>query len=191
MGLAELGGLVGGTPGAMGGVKLVGSSGHLVLAAVLGTSGVIKLLDLPAVAGQLAGYRIVPRAVVGHAAGVLAVAEAGCAVLLLLPWTRLAGLLVAGGLIIGFLAAMSLALARGTRIPCGCFGGRGELDIVGTTSLVRAALLGVVVVLSLPARPAGPGPVQLLVAALVLVLVFVLAEAARLVRERRPAGARG
>jgi hypothetical protein len=83
---------------------------------------------------------------------------------------------------------MPLALARGRHIPCACFGGRGELDTVGLTSLTRTALLGVIVVMALASPSAAAGPARVLVAALLLVLVFLLAETARLLPRRSAPG---
>lgn len=164
---------------------LVVSSGYLALAVVFAVSGGLKLLHPWVFAGQVESYRIVPRILARPAAVALALTEAGGALLLARPPTRLAGLVLAGGLIGGFLVAMSLALARGQRIPCACFGGTGDLDTVGLPSLLRTTLLGVIVVASLSARPGAmhPGavlPEQVLTAALMLVLVFLLAETARL-----------
>jgi hypothetical protein len=164
---------------------LVASSGYLVLAAVLGFSGAIKLRHPGALARQIGNYQIIPSAMAGYAGAVLAVTETGCAVLLLLPPARRAGLVIAGSMIAVFLAAMSLSLARGRHIPCACFGGAGELDNVGPASLTRTALLGAIAVLALVTPPTAMGPAQVLVAALLLVLVFLLAETARLV-PRRP-----
>lgn len=166
-------------------MMLLASSGYLALAAVFAVSGTTKLRHPRVFAAQVANYRIVPRILRRPTAAVLALAEAGCALLLVLPPTRPVGLVVAGGLVGGFLVAMSLALARGQQIPCACFGGTGDLDMVGLPSLLRAALLGVIVVTSLSARPGAvhPGvvrPEQALVAGLMLVLVFLLAETARL-----------
>jgi hypothetical protein len=139
-------------------MMILASSGYLVLVAVLGFSGAVKLRHRRVFAAAIESYRILPRALARPAAVVIAVAEAGCAVLLAAPWTRLAGLAVAGGLVGAFLAAMSLALARGQRISCGCFGGTGELDTVGLPPVLRAVLLEAIVVSSAPARPAGaPG----------------------------------
>jgi hypothetical protein len=86
---------------------------------------------------------------------------------------------------VAFLVAMSIALARGRRIPCACFGGEGELDTVGLPSLLRTALLGVIAVVSLLGRPTATQPPQLLAAALLLMLPFLLAETTRLL-SRRP-----
>jgi hypothetical protein len=163
---------------------LIDSSGYLALAAVFGVSGAVKLRHPGAFAGELGGYEIFPQVMAVPVAVGLAVAETSCAVLLLLPWARLAGLLVASGLIVTFTAAMSSALARGKRIPCGCFGGQRELDVVGLPSLLRTVLLGVIVITSLPGRAAIFRPVQALVAALLLALIFLLAEMARLLPQR-------
>ena len=163
-------------------MRILASSGYLVLAVVLGLSGAVKLRHPLAFAAAIDGYRILPRALARPAALAIALAEVGCAALLAAGWTRLAGLAVAGGLVGAFLAAMSLALARGQRIGCGCFGGSADLDTVGLRSVLRAVLLEIIVVTSALARPAAaPAPgVQVLAAALMLVLVFVLAETARL-----------
>ena len=174
-------------------LTILASSGYLVLAAVLGFSGAVKLRRPLAFAAAIGSYRILPRVVARPVAVAIALAEAGCAVLLAVPWTRLAGVAVAGGLISAFLAGMLLALARGQRIGCGCFGGTGDLDIVGLPSVVRAVLLGAIVVASaLARRAAAPAfGVQVVVAALMLVLVFLLAENARLLPARLAAARAG
>jgi hypothetical protein len=161
---------------------IIASSGYLVLAAVLGFSGAVKLRHPLAFAAAIASYRILPRPLVRPTAATIALAEVGCAVLLAAPGTRPAGVVVAGGLVAAFLAAMSLALARGRRIGCGCFGGTGDLDTVGLPSVLRAVLLEAIAVASLLARPAAAPAfgVQVLAAALMLVLVFLLAETVRL-----------
>jgi hypothetical protein len=163
-------------------MMFLASSGYLVLAAVLGFSGAVKLRHPRAFATAIEGYRILPRSLARPAALAIALAEAGCAVLLAAGWARLAGLAIAGGLVGAFLAAMSLALARGQRIGCGCFGGSADLDTVGLSSVLRAVLLEIIVVTSVLARPAAvpAAGVRVLAAALMLLLVFVLAETARL-----------
>jgi uncharacterized membrane protein YphA (DoxX/SURF4 family) len=163
---------------------LVASSGYLVLAAVLGVSGVIKLRHPRVTARQIEDYQIVPRAVAPAVAAALAVAEAACALLLLVPPTRRPGLVVAGCLMVVFLVAISITLARGRRVPCACFGGEGELDTVGPPSVLRAALLGVIAVVSLLGRPTATQLPQLPVAAMLLALVFLAAETTRLLSWR-------
>lgn len=159
---------------------LISASGYLALAAVFAVSGAMKLRHPGQSAQQLAGYELFPAVMTMPMALGLAVAEISCAVLLLLPGARLAGLPLAGGLIVAFITAMSSALARGLRISCGCFGGQGELDVVGLPSLLRTVLLGVTVMVSLPGRTAVFQPAQVLVAAVMLALVILLAEMARL-----------
>ena len=172
-------------------MMILASSGYLVLVAVLGFSAAVKLRHPLAFAAAIEGYRILPRSLASPAALAIAMAEAGCAVLLAMPWTRLAGLAVTGGLVGAFLAAMSLALARGQRIGCGCFGGIADLDTVGLPSVLRAVLLEIVVVTSALARPAAAPAfgVRVLAAALMLMLVFLLAETARLLTGRPSAAA--
>jgi putative oxidoreductase len=175
---------MGESPGAGEGLVMmvIASSGYLVLVAVLGFSGAVKLRHPRAFAAAIEGYRILPRSLARPAALAIALAETGCAVLLAVPSARLAGLAVAGVLVGAFLAAMSLALARGQRIGCGCFGGSADLDTVGLPSLLRAVLLEVIVVTSVLGRStAAPAAgVRVLAAALMLLIVFVLAETARL-----------
>lgn len=176
-------------------MMILASSGYLVLAVVLGYSGAGKLRHPLAFASAIEGYRILPRSLARPTALAIALAEVGCAVLLAAPWTRLAGLAVAAGLLGAFLAAMSLALARGQRIGCGCFGGGADLDTVGLPSVLRTVLLEIIVVTSVLARPAAAPAlgVRVLAAALMLVLVFLLAETARLFTGRvatTPAGER-
>jgi len=179
-------------------MTILASSGYLVLVAVLGFSGAVKLRHPRAFAAAIESYRILPRSLARPAALAIALAEAGCAVLLAVPSSRLAGLTVAGGLLGAFLAAMLVALARGQRIGCGCFGGSADLDTVGLPSVLRAVLLEIIVVTSVLARPAAApaAGVRVLAAALMLVLVFVLAETARLLpgwptTAASPAGERG
>jgi uncharacterized membrane protein YphA (DoxX/SURF4 family) len=166
-----------------GDLMLVASSGYLVLAAVLGVSGAFKIRNPSALVGQIENYQIVPKPVAPYAAAALAVTEVVCVPLLLLPPARRAGLVLAACLIMAFLAAMSIALAHGRRIQCGCFGG-GELDTVGPSSVLRTALLGLIAIVSLCSGSTATHPVELLVAALLLVLVFLLAETARLLAQR-------
>jgi hypothetical protein len=168
----------------VGGLMLVASSGYLVLAAVLAVSGVIKLRRPWVLARQIENYQIVPQALTAPAALVLAVTETACALLLLVPPTRRVGLVTAGCLMVAFLVVMSIALAHGRRIPCACFGGGGELDTVGLPSLLRTGLLCVIAAVSLLGRPTVPQLPQLPVAALLLAMVFLLAETTRLLSWR-------
>ena len=80
-----------------------------------------KLVDPPSFAHMIYNYRLVPGAFVNLMALVMPWLEllAGLA-LILGVWTRTSAILV-GALLLVFVAAISLNLARGNAIDCGCF----------------------------------------------------------------------
>jgi len=80
-----------------------------------------KLVDPPSFAHMIYNYRLVPGALVNLMALVMPWLEllAGLALVLGI-WTRPSAGLV-GALLLVFLAAISLNLARGNAIDCGCF----------------------------------------------------------------------
>jgi putative oxidoreductase len=80
-----------------------------------------KLVDPPSFAHMIYNYRLVPGAFVNLMALVMPWLEllAGLALILGI-WTRASAGLVAGLLLI-FIVAISLNLARGNAIDCGCF----------------------------------------------------------------------
>ena len=80
-----------------------------------------KLVDPPSFAHMIYNYRLVPGALVNLMALVMPWLEllAGLALILGL-WTRTSAGLV-GALLLVFLVAISLNLARGNAIDCGCF----------------------------------------------------------------------
>jgi putative oxidoreductase len=80
-----------------------------------------KLVDPPSFAHMIYNYRIVPGAFVNTFALVMPWLEllAGLALILGI-WTRTSAALI-GALLLVFVAAISLNLARGNAIDCGCF----------------------------------------------------------------------
>ncbi|MEO8585566.1 MAG: MauE/DoxX family redox-associated membrane protein [Acidobacteriota bacterium] len=80
-----------------------------------------KLVDPPSFAHMIYNYRLVPGAFVNAFALVMPWVEllAGLALILGI-WTRASAALV-GALLLAFIAAISLNLARGNAIDCGCF----------------------------------------------------------------------
>jgi putative oxidoreductase len=80
-----------------------------------------KLVDPPSFAHMIYNYRLVPGALVNLMALVMPWLEllAGLALILGI-WTRTSAGLV-GALLLVFLVAISLNLARGNAIDCGCF----------------------------------------------------------------------
>jgi len=80
-----------------------------------------KLVDPPSFAHMICNYRIVPGAFVNALALAMPWFEllAGLALILGI-WTRTSAALV-GALLLVFISAISLNLARGNAIECGCF----------------------------------------------------------------------
>lgn len=94
----------------------------VALAAVFVYAGIDKLRDPLQFADSIAGFAILPTALVSLLALGLPTFEISSALLLLAPQTRrIAALAVALASIVFFLALFS-ALARGLTLDCGCFG---------------------------------------------------------------------
>src|ERR1700739_242621 len=95
----------------------------IVLAAVYGLAATGKILNFEYFSGVLAGYRLVPKALVRPSAVLLCLTEVLVAVgLFALPSSAVPGL-AATALFSLFSVAIGINLARGnTRIECGCQG---------------------------------------------------------------------
>ena len=77
----------------------------------------------------LAGYRLVPEALLGAVARIVPVLEAMLALGLLVPVTRTAALVGAAGLLAAYAGAMAINLLRGrSYIDCGCGGAAHPLS---------------------------------------------------------------
>jgi len=80
-----------------------------------------KILHPGSFAMDVATYQILPLYLVNLMAIVLPWIELVCGVLIIIGWrTRAAALLIAGMMAV-FLAAITIALARGLEMSCGCF----------------------------------------------------------------------
>jgi hypothetical protein len=124
----------------------------------------LAALPVPLVRGR-------PRAV----AGVMAAAEALIVVLVALPWTARAGLVLAAAVLAVFAAGTWLAMARGSHAPCQCFG--VSASPLGRRHVVRDALLAVMAVVGAAAASSGgarPGGVGVALGAGLVVAVFVV-----------------
>jgi uncharacterized membrane protein YphA (DoxX/SURF4 family) len=95
---------------------------QFVLAAFFVVAGVAKIADPPGFAHEIHNYRLVPAAAVSALALVLPWLEllAGVALFLGLWRRESAGLLAV--LLVVFMGALGINLARGHPIDCGCFG---------------------------------------------------------------------
>lgn len=161
------------------------------IVALLAASGTGKLVA-GRFAGDLANYRLVPTSWVVSAAAILPWIEIGLgAGLLLTPWTRLL-LIAAAGLLAVFTAAVTINLARGRRIACGCRGGSKPISwaLAATNTAwillaLVAALVGppspaAVLVGSSPALTAGDGLAVLLTLLLATVILRLVLTARQL-----------
>jgi hypothetical protein len=144
---------------------------------------VLGVVFVVAAAGKLRGRgaqratRVTVRAfgiTSGALATVIAVslpfAELAVAVLLVIPPVAMLGYVLAGGLLIGFSAGVAVALRRGQRVPCRCFGA-SEAPI-GRRHLVRNGGLLAVAVAGLAASIADGAPGGLTVDPAALVAAF-------------------
>lgn len=141
-------------PPTRGGADLAWAPAGL-LALVFLATGAGKLWDLAGFAGILGGYRLVPVPLRWPAALLLALAELGLALGLLLPAWRRRAALAAVGLVLGCGAAMALALLRGQYLAnSGRFGVFLPQPLDGLTLMQDAALFGLALFVVL----AGRGP---------------------------------
>jgi len=128
---------------------------------------VSKLRDLPSFRATLRGFRVVPRRLEWPVASAVLGAEAAVVLLVVARPSAAVGLAVAVALLVAFAAGMARVVARGDRVPCGCFG-RSSAPIsrahVGRNALLAAAsAAGLVAGLTSAAEPLD-GPVLLVAA---------------------------
>lgn len=114
---------------------------RLAVSAVFLMAGVSKALDRPAFAAEISAYRLAPTLLVQPIALALPLLEILIGVYLLLGFMQRWSAGAAAVLLIGFIGAMALTLARGLTLDCGCFGntlGVGILrETVGPSSIAR------------------------------------------------------
>jgi putative oxidoreductase len=97
-----------------------------------------KIADPHSFAVDIATYDILPLVVINLAAITLPWIELAAGAMLLTGWrVRAASLLIAGMMAI-FLAALTVALARGLDMSCGCFASQGaEEDPISYLTILR------------------------------------------------------
>ena len=119
---------------------------RLLLGGVFIWAGAVKALDVPAFAGQIAAYRLLPYAWNYAVAATLPYVELLAGTLLLLNLrVRPAALLLIllNGL---FIVVLASVVARGLEIDCGCFGpdaGTTPLQALGRDLLLLALAVAV------------------------------------------------
>ena len=144
---------------------VAGLLARLVLAGVFLVSGGIKAWDARETIVAVRAYQLLPESLVGTVAAILPWFELALGVLLLVGLaTRLAAIL-AGVVMVTFIAAVASAAVRGLSIDCGCFGGGGEVaagQTAYTEEILRdLAFLALAVYLAI--RPDTPLSVDRLV----------------------------
>ncbi|MCO1657172.1 MauE/DoxX family redox-associated membrane protein [Pseudonocardia humida] len=139
---------------------------------------VSKARDLPSFRTAVRGFGVVPRRLERPVVAAVLGAEAAVVLLLVGRSSAAVGLGAAALLLTAFATGMARVLARGDRVPCGCFGRStapiGRAHVWRNGLLAGAAVTGLVAGASSHARLDGPVllVVSLFAAAVVVVLVL-------------------
>jgi hypothetical protein len=118
-------------------------------ASTLGVAAVVliaagsKLLRWKSFQQAIAGYRILPRALIYPAGVLIVAAEFGFLGGVVLSETRRAALLGLGGLMVLFVLAQASAMIRGLRVACGCIELPGRGREIGPISIARSCILAI------------------------------------------------
>ena len=94
----------------------------LALAAIFAYAGIDKIREPQQFADNIAGFAMLPAALINLLALTLPIFEIACAFLLLLPLTRRVASLAIALTCVMFFTALASALLRGLTLDCGCFG---------------------------------------------------------------------
>ena len=128
---------------------------RLLLAAVFVTAGLAKLVDRPGSRQAVTDFGL-PAAIAGPLAILLPLAELAVAVALVPTATAWWGALVALGLMLLFIAGISINLAQGRQPDCHCFG-QLHSSPAGWSTLIRNGVLAAVASLILWRGQTDPG----------------------------------
>jgi uncharacterized membrane protein YphA (DoxX/SURF4 family) len=96
---------------------------RLVVAGVFLYAGAMKIADPPGFAHEVFNYKLLPPGAVNVVALWLPWIEVVSGVALLAGFRRKAAAGILGALLLAFLFGLSVNLARGRPVDCGCFGG--------------------------------------------------------------------
>ena len=94
---------------------------QLALGALFAAAAIPKIADPPALAHLVYNYRLLPGVAVNAAAIMLPWLELAAGAALLLGFWKRTAAGIAGFLLLVFIAALSVNLARGNPVNCGCF----------------------------------------------------------------------
>lgn len=96
---------------------------QFVLAAIFVVAGFGKIVDPPGFAHEIHNYRLVPGTSINAMALVVPWLEVVAGLALFVGVARRSAARVLGALLLVFIVALAINLARGRPVDCGCFGG--------------------------------------------------------------------
>ena len=102
--------------------------GRILLAMVFIYAGIAKINSPQDFADKIAGYQILPAALINLLAMGLPLFELACGLFVLSGFYVRIGALGMLGLLSIFMGALVIALVRGLSVDCGCFGPDGGLE---------------------------------------------------------------
>lgn len=94
---------------------------QLALGALFAAAAIPKIADPPAFAHMVYNYRLLPGAAINAVAIALPWVELAAGAALLFGFWKRTAAGIAGLLLLAFIAALSVNLARGNPVNCGCF----------------------------------------------------------------------
>ncbi|CAB5104697.1 MAG: DoxX family membrane protein [Actinobacteria bacterium] len=107
---------------------LITLAARLILAGVLLAAGGLKVLVPSESANAVAAYKILPTQIAHIVGYALPWLEIAIGILLLVGISVRLAAILAGSVMVIFIAAIISVWARGILIDCGCFGGGGAID---------------------------------------------------------------
>ena len=138
--------------------SLLAHGAAAVTALVFVVAAVPKLIDPGSFAADIQNYRVLPEALVGHAALYVPAFELAVALALLWPRYQRGAALLSTAMLVLFAGAMAQARVRGIDLSCGCFGAAFESKVSWWT-VTRSSLLALIAAVPLlwpPLSAAAP-----------------------------------
>lgn len=149
------------------------------MSVVMGVAALAKLSDLDRFHRTLLGYLWIPNAAAPFLSRAVPVAEAAVAVGVWVPAARSFASVLGLVLLASFTVLLSVHLARGVDIDCGCFGSKGKQRVTPFSLLRNLALTAAAFAVLADAGEGGPlmGPVLTGIGggALILVVEYAMA----------------
>lgn len=138
-------------------IEFLSLAARIALGIIFLVSGAEKLGDLNAFAQAISNYEIIPVVLSNFFATLIVWTEIMVAVLLIAGAGVRGAAMVTGTLLITFIIAITIAMARGLEIDCGCFvpGSGTEPDKVGWPKIFEdvALLAGAIFLIYFPKSP--------------------------------------